>query len=115
MAAAMTPVSVDVSLRPLFWTCAVFAGGVLLHADRVPPWAAAVALLLIAWRLLTAYRGVGQPGVAARALLALALVAIVILRFRTLNGLAAGTTLLLPMAGPERPATRAPPAPLTTP
>jgi transglutaminase-like putative cysteine protease len=72
---------------------------VLLHADRVPAWATAVALLLIAWRLLGAYRGAGYPGVAARALLALALVAIVIARFHTLNGLAAGTTLLLLMAG----------------
>jgi protein-glutamine gamma-glutamyltransferase len=99
MAAVTTPESAGTSLRPLLWTSAVLAGGVLLHADRVPPWAAAVALLLIAWRLLTAYRGGGHPGVAARALLALALVAIVILRFHTLNGLAAGTTLLLLMAG----------------
>jgi transglutaminase-like putative cysteine protease len=89
------------------WTCAAFAGGVLLHADRVPPWAAAVALLLIAWRLLTAYRGGGYPGITARALLALALVAIVIARFHTLNGLAAGTTLLLVMAGLKLLETRA--------
>ena len=27
------------ALRPLLWTCAAFAGGVLLHADRVPRWA----------------------------------------------------------------------------
>ncbi|MBV8974576.1 MAG: DUF3488 domain-containing transglutaminase family protein [Sinobacteraceae bacterium] len=87
------------ALRPLLWTCAAFAGGVLLHADRVPPWAAAVALLLVGWRLLTAYRGGADPGVAARAVLALALVAIVLARFHTLNGLAAGTTLLLLMAG----------------
>ena len=107
MAAAATLESASPSLRPLFWTCAVFAGGVLLHADRVPPWAAAVALLLIAWRLLTAYRGIGQPGVAARVLLALVLVAIVIVRFRTLNGLAAGTTLLLLMAGLKLLETRA--------
>jgi protein-glutamine gamma-glutamyltransferase len=77
----------------------VLAGGVLLHLDRVPAWAAAVALLLILWRLYTAYRGGGYPGVAARALLALTLVVIVLVRFHTLNGLAAGTTLLLLMAG----------------
>jgi len=86
-------------LRPLLWTCAAFTGGVLLHADRVPPWAAGIALLFIAWRLLTAHRGGGDPGITARALLALALVAIVLARFHTLNGLAAGTTLLLLMAG----------------
>ena len=87
------------SLRPLVWACAAFAGGVLLNADRVPPWAAGVALLFIAWRLLTAHRGGAYPGVATRAVLALTLVAIVLVRFHTLNGLAAGTTLLLLMAG----------------
>src|SRR5262249_31736854 len=58
-----------------------------------------IALLLIAWRLLNAHRGGGDPGTAARVLLALLLVAIVLARFHTLNGLAAGTTLLLLMAG----------------
>jgi protein-glutamine gamma-glutamyltransferase len=91
-------VSSTAPLRPLLWTCAAFAGGVLLHADRVPTWATGIALLLIAWRLLNTRRGGGDPGVAARALLALLLVAIVLGRFHTLNGLAAGTTLLLVMA-----------------
>jgi len=107
MAEVATPAAAGASLRPLVWTCAVFAGGVLLHADRVPSWAAAVAVLLIVWRLLTAYRGGGYPGVAARALLALTLVVIVLLRFHTLNGLAAGTTLLLLMAGLKLLETRA--------
>ena len=95
------------TLRPLLWTCAAFAGGVLLHADRVPAWAAGIALLLIAWRLLNAHRGGGDPGTAARAVLAVLLVAIVLARFHTLNGLAAGTTLLLLMAGLKLLETRA--------
>jgi transglutaminase-like putative cysteine protease len=107
MATIATPAPDRPSLRPLLWTCAVFAGGVLLHADRVPPWAAAVALALIAWRLLTAYRGGGYPGVVARAVLAFTLVMIVLVRFHTLNGLAAGTTLLLLMAGLKLLETRA--------
>lgn len=82
----------------LVWACAAFAGGVLLHADRVPAWAAAGALALIAWRLATA-RGRGWlPGIAVRAVLALVLVALVLARFHTLNGLTAGTTLLMLMA-----------------
>ena len=43
--------------------------------------------------------GAGRPALALRALLALALVVLVLARFRTLNGLAAGTTLLILMAG----------------
>ena len=86
------------TLPGLMWACAVFAGGVLLHVDRVPVWAAATALTLIAWRLASARRN-WYPGLATRALLALVLVAVVIGRFHTLNGLAAGTTLLLLMAG----------------
>jgi transglutaminase-like putative cysteine protease len=108
MATIATRESEAAPLRPLLWTCAAFAGGVLLHADRVPPWAAAVALLFIVWRLLSAQRGFKFPGVTARALLALALVAIVIVRFHTLNGLAAGTTLLLVMSGLKLLETRAP-------
>jgi protein-glutamine gamma-glutamyltransferase len=100
-------VSSVATLRPLLWTCAAFAGGVLLHADRVPAWATGIALLLIAWRLLNAHRGGGDPGTAARAVLALVLVAIVLARFHTLNGLAAGTTLLLLMAGLKLLETRA--------
>ena len=107
MAAAPTAVPAAAWSRPLLWTCAAFGGGVLLHADRVPAWAAAIALLLILWRLLTEQRGGGYPGVTARALLALTLVAIVLARFHTLNGLAAGTTLLLMMAGLKLLETRA--------
>jgi protein-glutamine gamma-glutamyltransferase len=82
---------------PLWWVCAAFAGGVLLHIDRMPPWATASALILILWRIFNA-RSPWYPGLAARAGLALTLVAIVLLRFHTLNGLAAGTTLLMLMA-----------------
>jgi len=104
---AGVPAPVAAPLRPLLWTCAAFGGGVLLHADRVPPWAAGIALLLIVWRLLSAHRGGGSPAIAARALLALVLVSIVLVRFHTLNGLAAGTTLLLLMAGLKLLETRA--------
>jgi transglutaminase-like putative cysteine protease len=81
---------------------------VALHVDRAPAWASASAVALIAWRLATA-RGRGwYPPVATRAVLALVLVAIVLGRFHTLNGLAAGTTLLLVMAGLKLLETRGP-------
>ncbi|HYM26827.1 MAG TPA: DUF3488 and transglutaminase-like domain-containing protein [Steroidobacteraceae bacterium] len=87
------------SPRPLLWACAALGGGVLLHADRVPTWTALLALGLLLWRVAGARRGRWAPGLALRALLALALVVLVLARFRTLNGLAAGTTLLILMAG----------------
>jgi len=83
---------------PLAWACAALAGGVLLHLDRVPPWAALTCLGLITWRLTLARRGRWLPGGIARALLALGMAGVVLVRFHTLNGLAAGTTLLLLMA-----------------
>jgi protein-glutamine gamma-glutamyltransferase len=96
------------ALRPLVWACAAFAGGVLLHADRVPVWAAATALVLLVWRLATARTSRWSPPLALRALLALALVAIVLGRFHTLNGVTAGTTLLMLMAGLKLLETRTP-------
>ena len=98
MAAAPAPPADREALRPLAWACAAFAGGVLLNCDRVPAWTPATALLLIAWRLTTERSGARLPGTVARALLALAVVAVVLWRFHTLNGLAAGTALLMLMS-----------------
>lgn len=84
-------------LRPLAWASATFLGGVLLHVDRVPVWATAAALICAAWRILAAVRPIRVPGRNARVVLTLALVAAVLARFHTLNGLAAGTALLVVM------------------
>ena len=50
---------------------------------------------LILWRLAATRRGLWLPGPVTRALLALGMAAVVLARFHTLNGLAAGTTRLL--------------------
>jgi transglutaminase-like putative cysteine protease len=108
MAPAPQPHAADgEALRPLAWACAAFAGGVLLNLDRVPVWTAAAALLLIAWRLSSERSGARLPGTVARALLALVVVAVVLLRFHTLNGLAAGTALLMLMSALKLLETRA--------
>ena len=70
----------------------------LLNIDRMPAWAGATALLLVAWRLWTAGRRTWLPPAWLRALLALLVTGIVLARFHTLNGLTAGTTLLILMA-----------------
>src|SRR2546427_372877 len=104
---AAAPSADSEPLQPLAWACAAFAGGALLNLDRVPAWTAATTLLLIAWRLATERSRARLPGSVARALLALAVVAVVLLRFHTLNGLAAGTALLMLMSALKLLETRA--------
>jgi transglutaminase-like putative cysteine protease len=80
----------------------VFAVGVLLVAGNAPAWCVAVGLAAVAWRVLVSSgrlpRPKRRPG--TRFLfgaVTAALVCAVALSFRTLNGLAAGTALLLVM------------------
>jgi protein-glutamine gamma-glutamyltransferase len=84
--------------RALVWASAALAGGLALHADRVPPWVTAIALLLMLWRLGAARARVPVPGAWLRALFAAAFAFGVLARFHTLNGLAAGTSLLILMS-----------------
>jgi transglutaminase-like putative cysteine protease len=94
-------------LRPLAWATAAFAAGVVLNVDRVPPWVPIAALVFAAWRLVAAVRPVRLPGTAVRSFVALVLVAAVLARFRTLNGLSAGTALLALMGAIKLLETRA--------
>jgi len=84
-------------MRSTAWVLAAFAGGVMLHIDRVPPWAAIVALLCIAWRCAAAVRHLPLPGRALRLALSIAPALGVLSAFHTLNGLAAGSALLVSM------------------
>ena len=83
--------------RSIAWAAGAFAAGVLLNVDRVPAWVSIMALLFVIWRLLAAVRATPLPGTAARSLVALLLVGGVVLRFHTLNGLSAGSALLVLM------------------
>jgi transglutaminase-like putative cysteine protease len=88
------------ALTPLAWATSAFAAGVLLNADRVPPWVPVAALIFVCWRLAVAWRParvLRLPGTAWRSVMALLLVGAVLVRFRTLNGLSAGTALLVLM------------------
>jgi transglutaminase-like putative cysteine protease len=85
--------------RALLWATAGFAGGLLLHIDRLPAWVSATALVLVVWRLAAARSRVPLPGAIGRTLLAAAALVAVLARFHTLNGLPAGTALLALMAG----------------
>jgi transglutaminase-like putative cysteine protease len=83
----------------LFWSVAVFAGGLLLHVDRLPLWSTLLVLGCAAWRLAAEVRSKPLPRKLWRALLAVGGAMAVLLSFRTLNGLSAGTTLLALMGG----------------
>jgi len=81
--------------RALVWSTAAFLGGVLLHAHRVPLWTTLTALLCAAWAIAARVRGISLPGRYVRAALAIVVTGAVLMMFRTLNGLAAGTALLV--------------------
>lgn len=86
------------SLVALSWTAAALTAGILLHIDRVPFWASASALVCVAWRFAAEFRLVRLPNQWAKVAVALLLITAVAVQFRTLNGLAAGTALLVVMA-----------------
>lgn len=94
-------------LRPLTWAIATFLGGVFLHVDRIPIWITGFACALSAWRIFAALRGRRLPGVIVRAVIALSLAGAVLVTYRTLNGLAAGTALLVTMGAVKLLETRA--------
>jgi transglutaminase-like putative cysteine protease len=85
------------ALVPLTWAAAALVSGVLLHVDRVPIWATATALLWVAWRFAAEIRSVRLPGTFAKFGVALLLIIAVVAHFQTVNGLAAGTALLVVM------------------
>ncbi|HEY5101875.1 MAG TPA: DUF3488 and transglutaminase-like domain-containing protein [Steroidobacteraceae bacterium] len=84
-------------LSPLIWSAAAFAGAALLHVDRVPLWATAVVLICAAWQIQAVMHERPIPSLPTRIVLALVLIAGVLAVFHTLNGLAAGTVLLILM------------------
>ncbi len=82
---------------PVLWTTGAFAAGALLHVDRIPSWATAVLVACAAWQLSFAAGRVPMLPRAVRIILAFILVACVLASFHTLNGLPAGTVLLVVM------------------
>lgn len=85
------------SLAPVLWSTAAFAGAALLHVDRLPLWATAVLAVCAAWQIHAVARALPIPSIPVRVLLAFILIAAVLALFHTLNGLAAGTVLLVLM------------------
>ena len=85
------------SLVPLIWAAAALLSGVILHIDRVPLWASGAALLWVGWRFAAELRSFRLPSPFAKVGVTLLLIVAVIAQFRTVNGLNAGTALLVVM------------------
>ena len=83
--------------RRLLWLAAVVVGASLPHWLAVPPWVTLLLVGCVLWRLEGERRGLPMPGKRARILLALLAFAAVFASFRTINGLEAGSALLIVM------------------
>jgi transglutaminase-like putative cysteine protease len=81
----------------LLWTAVIVVGASLPHWSALPVWMPVLLLGCVAWRLLAAVGGWRPAGRAVRLLLALIVFAAVVLRYRTVNGVAAGSALLVVM------------------
>jgi transglutaminase-like putative cysteine protease len=84
--------------EPLTWTVMSVTGAAGLHAGHLPPWVVATFIVLVLWRVLIGWRGARLPARWLRILVVVAVVGGVLLRYRTLNGVDAGTALLSLMA-----------------
>jgi hypothetical protein len=74
-----------------------YVGGALLHLGQVPLWVILVACSGAAWALAAAHGRARLPGQVFKVALTLALTGTVLAMFHTLNGLNAGSALLVLM------------------
>src|SRR6476646_8307349 len=80
----------------------VFAASLLLVATQAPPWCVGIAVLAVLWRILISLGrlapfALGKGMRFVSGVLTAFFVVAVLMSFRTLNGLAAGTALLVVM------------------
>lgn len=94
----MSP-STDVGLSSLAWAVGCFALAACANLAVLPAWIVVVAFAAAAIRLGLAFAGRGAPPRYLTLLAAAAAIAILLVRFRTFNGITAGTALLCLMAG----------------
>lgn len=96
----MRPVSRRLQLdAPLVWTSVALACAVVLHAVHLPLWVLVTFALLVTWRATIGLRGARLPSGWLRVLAIASVLLGVLITFRTLNGLNAGTAMLTLMAG----------------
>jgi len=81
----------------LLWTAAIVVGASLPHWLELPPWIPTLLCACVVWRLAAALIGWRLPNRPLRLLLAFAAFLGVLLEYRTVNGVDAGSALLVVM------------------
>lgn len=88
-----------IARKPARLMLCAFAAACLLHADRAPAWCTVTVGCSLLWHWLHLDGRLALPGRWVRHVLTAILLGAVILSFGTLNGLSAGSALLMAMGG----------------
>ncbi|HEX5047253.1 MAG TPA: DUF3488 and transglutaminase-like domain-containing protein [Gammaproteobacteria bacterium] len=91
--------SADHDAERLLWVAAIVLAASLPHLLGMPVWVPAFLIGTMALRIASALRGWRAPGRPLRLLLAFAAFCGVLARYRTINGIEAGSALLVVMMG----------------
>jgi transglutaminase-like putative cysteine protease len=96
-ALAAQPAELSLDNKRLLWTAAIVVGTSLPHWPSLSPWIPALLLSSIAWRLAVGFYGWPPATRIVRLPLSLAAFLAVLFQYRTLNGVEAGSALLVVM------------------
>jgi transglutaminase-like putative cysteine protease len=92
-AAQQTPIS----MQRLLWTAGVVVGASLLHWPKLSLWIPVALCAAVAWRLLATLIRWPLPNRALRLLMAFLAFSAVLMQYKTINGVTAGSALLVVM------------------
>lgn len=87
----------DISLKRLLWMAGIVIGASLPHWPTLPLWIPLLLITSVAWRLAGRLAGAPLPNRAFRLLFVLSALFAVLAQYRTINGLNAGSALLVVM------------------
>ena len=93
----MRRAELSLETKRLLWTAAIVFGASLPHWPTLSPWMLVLLLAAIAWRFGVAFYGWPTPPRVVRLALAVGAFFAVLLQYRTLNGIEAGSALLVVM------------------
>lgn len=97
IAVAIRRVELPLEIKRLLWTAAVVVGTSLPHWSALAAWMPVLLLAAIAWRCGVSLFGWPMPARSVRLLFAFGAFVGVLLRYRTVNGVEAGSALLVVM------------------